>query len=50
VLLLALGVLLGLGAAPAMAADSAVVFMYHRFGDGRFPSTNITIEQFEAHL
>jgi peptidoglycan/xylan/chitin deacetylase (PgdA/CDA1 family) len=36
---------------PAQAAgDSAVVFMYHRFGEGGIPSTNIRIEQFEAHL
>lgn len=34
----------------AHAADSAVVLMYHRFGDGRFPSTNIRRDQFEAHL
>ena len=37
--------------APTWAAgDSAVVFMYHRFGEGGIPSTNIRIEQFEAHL
>jgi peptidoglycan/xylan/chitin deacetylase (PgdA/CDA1 family) len=24
--------------------------MYHRFGDGRYPSTNTTLAQFEAHL
>ena len=30
--------------------SSAVVFMYHRFGDDRYPSTNITLEQFEKHL
>jgi peptidoglycan/xylan/chitin deacetylase (PgdA/CDA1 family) len=35
---------------PAEAADSAVVFMYHRFGESTSPSTNIRIEQFEAHL
>jgi len=29
---------------------SAVVFMYHRFGDDRYPSTNITTQQFEKHL
>lgn len=29
---------------------SAVVFMYHRFGEHGFPSTSIKIEQFEAHL
>ncbi|MBK1726728.1 polysaccharide deacetylase family protein [Halorhodospira neutriphila] len=32
------------------AADSAVVFMYHRFGEDRYPSTSIRLEQFEAHL
>ena len=37
-------------AVPAMAADSAVVVMYHRFGESAHPSTNIRIEQFEAHL
>ena len=37
-------------AAPANAADSAVVVMYHRFGDSAYPSTNTTLEQFEAHL
>ena len=30
--------------------DSATVLMYHRFGESRYPSTNIGIEQFEAHL
>ena len=34
----------------AAAQDYAVVVMYHRVGDGRFPSTNIRVEQFEAHL
>ncbi len=41
----------GLGAGtPVMAADWASVVMYHRFGEDRHPSTNIRIEQFEAHL
>ena len=31
------------------AANSAVVFMYHRFGEGKHPSTNIKIKQFEDH-
>lgn len=35
---------------PAAAADSAVVLMYHRFGESAYPSTNIAIDQFEAHL
>ena len=36
--------------APAMAADSAVILQYHRFGEADLPSTNITLAQFEAHL
>ena len=35
---------------PLRAADHATVIMYHRFGETGFPSTNTTIEQFEAHL
>ncbi|MEE8559752.1 MAG: polysaccharide deacetylase family protein [Alphaproteobacteria bacterium] len=34
----------------ARAANSAVVFQYHRFGESSWRSTNIRIEQFEAHL
>ncbi|PPR46129.1 MAG: hypothetical protein CFH17_00005 [Alphaproteobacteria bacterium MarineAlpha5_Bin7] len=30
--------------------NSAVVFMYHKFGVSKYPSTNITIEQFNKHL
>ncbi len=30
--------------------SSAVIIMYHRFGDTRYPSTNIRLEQFEQHL
>lgn len=29
---------------------STVVFIYHRFGDARFPSTNIKINQFKAQI
>lgn len=32
------------------ADDSAVVFMYHRFGESQFPSTNIRVDQFRQHL
>ncbi len=32
------------------AKGSASVLMYHRFGEAEFPSTNITLEQFDAHL
>ncbi|MEK9646736.1 MAG: polysaccharide deacetylase family protein [Alphaproteobacteria bacterium] len=35
---------------PAAAADSVVVIMYHRFGEDAHPSTNIRLDQFEAHL
>lgn len=31
-------------------ANSAVVFMYHRFGEFKYPSTNITMEQFKYQL
>lgn len=34
----------------AQAAQSAVVFMYHRFGETAYPATNIRIEQFENHI
>ena len=30
--------------------NSAVIYMYHRFGESAYPSTNITLEQFEEHL
>lgn len=39
-----------LASAPAAADDSAVVLMYHRFGEDRYPSTSIRIDQFEAQL
>lgn len=35
---------------PVVAADNAVIFMYHRFGERAFPSTNIRISQFRSHL
>ena len=37
-------------AAPAIAASSAVIIMYHRFGEDTLSSTNTRIEQFEAHI
>lgn len=33
-----------------LAATSAVILMYHRFGETEYPSTNIKLEQFEAHI
>nr|WP_320048273.1 polysaccharide deacetylase family protein [uncultured Desulfuromonas sp.] len=32
------------------ATDNATVFVYHRFGDARYPSTNIALDVFEAQL
>jgi peptidoglycan/xylan/chitin deacetylase (PgdA/CDA1 family) len=44
-------VLLLIGLWPVLAqADQANVFVYHRFNDARFPSTNISSEDFRAHL
>ena len=37
-------------AGPALAGSSAVVFMYHRFGEPSLPSTNTTMAQLDAHL
>jgi peptidoglycan/xylan/chitin deacetylase (PgdA/CDA1 family) len=42
--------ILGLTASGAQAAESAVVFMYHRFAEPAYPATNISVAQFEAHL
>ncbi len=36
--------------APAKAGSNAVVIMHPRFGETKYPSTNVTLEQFEAHL
>jgi peptidoglycan/xylan/chitin deacetylase (PgdA/CDA1 family) len=37
-------------AVPGLAQNSASVVMYHRFGEGDFPATNIKMEQFESHI
>jgi peptidoglycan/xylan/chitin deacetylase (PgdA/CDA1 family) len=34
----------------ARAAESAVVLLYHRFGDERAPASNTRLDQLEAHL
>ena len=31
-------------------SKEVVCFLYHRFGDSRYPSTNISLNDFEAHL
>lgn len=35
---------------PAWAAQSAAIFVYHRFGESGSPSTNVTLGQFEAQI
>lgn len=35
---------------PARAAESAAVFVYHRFGESGSPSTNVTLGQFETQI
>ena len=30
--------------------NSAVVFMYHKFGTDKYPTTSVTLDQFESHL
>ena len=34
----------------AYSADSAVIVMYHRFGEPEFPTTNVSLEQFDSHI
>lgn len=43
-------ILFGLHGVLAHAADTAVVLMYHRFGEDRYPETSVKIGQFEAQL
>ncbi len=40
----------GPASALSVMRDSATIIMYHRFGENSYPSTNIRLEQFEAHL
>ena len=40
----------GTSVGAAMAADHASILMYHRFGETKYPTTNIRLEQFDAHL
>ncbi len=47
---LAVGAALAAPPAPVHAEPHAVVFMYHRFGEGRYPSTNVDLDVFAAHL
>ena len=49
-ILLFILILSGFACVPAQGDDSAVVLMYHRFGEDRYPETNIKVKQFEAQL
>ncbi|WP_438996277.1 polysaccharide deacetylase family protein [Candidatus Puniceispirillum sp.] len=40
----------GTSVGAAMAADHASILMYHRFGETKYPTTNIRLAQFDAHL
>ena len=37
-------------AAAGSHGESAVVFMYHRFGEPEYPTTNVSFDQFDAHI
>jgi peptidoglycan/xylan/chitin deacetylase (PgdA/CDA1 family) len=53
ILWLCMGLVLSSTNVNALAADntnSAVILMYHRFGENKYPSTSIRLDQFEAHL
>ena len=47
--LVLMGLVLG-AVAETHAADHATILMYHRFGEDKYPSTNVRIEQLEEHL
>lgn len=50
VMLATLGALTSTSAVAAEDHRSAVILIYHRFGEDAYPSTNIRIEQFEAQI
>ena len=38
------------GSGGVLAADSAAILQYHRFGEDPYPTTSVTIAQLEAHI
>ena len=50
IVVLAVVILAALAPFGAFAADSAVLIMYHRFGEDKYPSTNTTLAQIEDHI
>ena len=47
---LATAIIVATASSAALAADSAVMLIYHRFGEDSYPSTSVTIAQLEAHI
>ena len=43
-------ILFFLYSSPAFSEPGVSVFMYHRFGEDRYPSTNVTEKQFLSHI
>lgn len=39
-----------LSLAPSVARADAVAFIYHRFGESGYPTTSVSLAQFDAHL
>ena len=37
-------------ALPAFSEPGISVFMYHRFGEEKYPSTNVSKKQFNSHI
>ena len=49
-MVLAMAATIAAAGGAAFTADSAVILQYHRFGEDSYPSTSVTIDQFEAHI
>ena len=49
-MVLALVVALSMTVSLEAAGESAAIVMYHRFNETAYPSTNITVEQLDAHI
>ena len=47
---LAAAIVVTTGSGVAITADSAALLMYHRFGEDKYPSTSVTLAQFEAQI
>ena len=45
-----MGLILLLAVGEVFASSTAVLIMYHRVGDARYPTTNVTVEQFTEEM